>query len=334
MTLQRFNTSDRDYKFDLDLGYRLLKGIALYLRIYPEKMDEFDFSIIRHGGDFDEKFKQEVIKEVKMGTRYFVCVQSKIMVPLSEEIEHMFDTLPGNPEPIFVGTVSSSPEIRTKKNSLYRFFLRSTDEVEVLTKKVKDLDIRSASYIAIHNKFGEGGAREFKNRLDNDVEFLDGLFFEEDMDPGNLEFEVEHSNLAKKRPEAVYVIAENRQAVNALIALRTLDYRPKLFLTGGFLSEYILDHYSDVLNEFEWYIAQPFFDADNEFYEQDIIAVFVYLTTERLVNVIEATKGDHHLFDQKWGESKFPQHLDFEDIGNGDTKFKMRVLESSYFSKN
>ena len=325
---------DEDFRMASDYGYHQLEGLATLFRLNPEYTDQFDFALLNHGDVYDEHVNKLVIEEVRKGTRYFVTTSSTVSVGLSKNFESLIDTLDyGDVRPILISTLSSSPEVFTKKNSVYRFFIRSTEESALLAQKAAELGFTKASFISLNDEFGKGATEAFVEawtKTESNI-LIQGVYYDPITTADNLKLKIEESKILSTDPEVLFIAGYDQPLTNLISALQEINAPVTYLYTSNVTSGIILDEFKEFLKSTEWYTTVPFFNAYNKLLEEDIEATFIFLTLNKLIKCIQATAEDPSSFDVKMSDTSFPPTVDFQDLGNGDFAVKMRVLESDYF---
>src|SRR6185369_7527468 len=140
----------------------------------PEVSNRYHFKFLDHRNSYGKPVEEFVAKEMKSGTRYFVCLSSEVCEPLS----HSFARLAHQAgvekdQPILINTVATSTEILTRPNLSYRFYPRITDQTEILARAARSKNLAKASWVSLDNLYGHqltGAFRKAFRQSGGDIE--------------------------------------------------------------------------------------------------------------------------------------------------------------------
>jgi len=313
-----------------DYGASEIQALSMYQRFSPSHGNHFDFDLIDHQMKYSEELEMEIVQLMKKGVIYFVCTTSSISVPLSRKFEQLISKSGTTSKPILICTNASSPEVQTKSNSVYRFFIRSSEQTKLLVKKSISLNLKTINFIAINNEYGKGSIESFdkswseKGNLSISGIYLDPIFSEE-----RIIEEIKTSNILSNNPDAIYIPADGvkLQAIIKAIA----DFSDDIVLLSSAAMTVKHDQLAikDILLRKKWFTVAPKTKAEEEIFSYNIYTSFLYMSIIKLTKTIEKMDEDPDLsFHDEWTKTESPRLLDFEYDKKGDFIIHSR-LDSS-----
>lgn len=144
---------------------------------FPLKVAESDD--LNEGGDVDycEKKDDAEVKDSRtainekikcwydQGIRTFIITMSGAALKISKDFGKWTQTLPANDRPILVATVASAPNIADRKNGVFRHYIRSKDESDVLATYIEAINATRAGIFHVTDDYGEDAKDLLKDRL-------------------------------------------------------------------------------------------------------------------------------------------------------------------------
>ncbi|WP_428356839.1 hypothetical protein [Methyloprofundus sp.] len=113
----------------------LVQGLSWFFVDHPEVSRRFHISFIDHKNKYGEKLKQIVAEEIGRGVRYFVCLYSHACAPLSKQFQSIVEaSSQKNLNPVLIVTATSSSEIETMREGVYRFSPRNQEVIHELVQ--------------------------------------------------------------------------------------------------------------------------------------------------------------------------------------------------------
>ncbi|MCH8902869.1 MAG: hypothetical protein IIA45_03020 [Bacteroidetes bacterium] len=307
-------------------GVRQILGWTRLLKDNPDYTSRYDFRLIDHHMEYNESLRQTIINEIENGAKYFISTMSNVSVPLSEKFKGIVDesNYEGNHEPILICTIASSPKVKTSKNSVYRFYVRSQEEGEVLAKAGMKLNLQTATFVAVDDTYGPGAVESFKTewkKLGGTI--VDGVMIDLHLSQENVNKKIQSSSVFKNKIDAVFIAHYGSGVGKIFKALEGLNDSTVILATSTLSIKEWQKPIFDILEKRKWITCVPDYKKNNEKYE-DIISDFMYFTLERLIRTIEETNGQPNMFDEKWKSLNFPAVLNFEKIDGTDIKIFMK----------
>jgi hypothetical protein len=305
--------------------------------------DNFEFVFIDHKNKYDNELKTKINSELKKGTKYFFSTMSKVNIPLSHYFcdtiyTKDYDTIRKGKNPILVCSVTSTPDISTAKNKVYRYYVRSSDEGDELCKSTTSnpkFSFSKVTSIFVDDAYGQGATKAFEERNGRAVSHIplqsDSLHHIEEVLNENI-------NKITKKNQAILIAHYGMGMDNIIKSLDRLKifekYKPTLLITSTFSNEdwqrpikHILDKY-----DLECYSLKPDYQKDCTNKYKDDVKDFSYFSLTKFLKSINGINQNKKVtFDDKWRENKVPDCLNVNYDGNnvkeGDIGFNLVIYK-------
>lgn len=295
------------------------------------------FEIIEDDLDNTNTLEKIISEKTNSGYKYFVSFFSDISKSLSTNWSYRKS---GKENPILVCTVTSSEEIKTSRNLIYRFYIRSEDEAKCLASRCfKDstLLITRVTYLAEGvSKYGKSAVETFKKEWEGrrKREFIEGEFITE----GNsIDAAIQKikSKIDKKSVSAIFIALYGNNIKDFIKSWDTACNgdknleKIKLIFTSTFM---VYDWIKDCLPEIkkhELITCLPEKDNHNRYWNGtdidnlkgvSIVKDFVMETLAKMKKAIDRTENAEmfHLYwlDSRDENDKFEYYI----LKNGDSK--------------
>ena len=300
-----------------------VQGFGKFLLDKPEVTSRYHFKFFDHHNSYGKTVEEFVAKEMKHGTRYFVCLSSEVCEPLS----HSFARLAvrsgvEKDQPILINTVATSTEILTRPNYSYRFYPRSIDQAELLARIARRNKLGKASWVSVDNLYGHQLTAAFSKAFRQaGGEIEDGIY----LNPANTTAfwreRVRNSQIDSTRVDALLV--GHYEDINGTLAM----LRPSItiLLPMGYIDFY-RSASGAALRDRSVIGILPVFRPDKLNFN-NIQGTFLYYTLDKLVHTLDVTGHDRKLFHSTWMETTYPPQVAFERVGDADFRILMRPAE-------
>ena len=267
-----------DNRVKFNEGIRQFKGIASQL----VSNDNIDVVIYNHNMRTSDA-KQIVEKEMKNGTKYFLSTMTNVNKDLSLYFRDSIDSKYPNLNPILICSVTSySPTNQksfTKKDKVYRLYLRSSDECQLLAESAYNYSSEKPLIIAdMNDGYSSNSTQNFKlqwNKLAKNNE--DRYSIDENDNKDIYPFKSELGNDILASPynlgtrKSIFITNYGDGALNIITSelIRKNSANKRLYATST-LGDKINEHYGEIVKEENKMIA-----------EIDKIAIEVQDSTQR-----------------------------------------------------
>ncbi len=317
----------QDHKtFPSNYGIRQIGGLMRLLECGDDVAENFDFTPIDHHGEYDYRVVDRIQALMLKGYKHFVVTESRVSAPLSRDWMQLYqevqDKVPDpNTHPILVCTSASSPKVRTTKDSVYRFYIRSQEEARVLAGHISGQ--RNALIVAIDDAsrpgtqgdrapgYGTGAAEQFQIHWGGPI--VDTIFLTPDLEPEevNLRLSRAFSDAKRNKTEiqTVFVasyaapLVKTIRAIDSAMTEGALDRSTEILITAPLGIQGSRDALQDTLSRMNWVSCAPKITdellSESTRYHDDVEVAFVYFTLDRLTKAIQNMKdspgrGFHH----------------------------------------
>ena len=323
-------------------GAAQLKGIFRFIgSVDGQKCnDEIEYVFLDHKNE--SKTARSLIETeiTKNGTRYFFSTMSSV----NSEIAKDFKDKKNNS--ILVCAVTSFPDITTKPNAVYRYYVRSEDEAPVLADAVEN-EIKFIIPIIVGDNYGEGSYNAFKQHFINDSHFdrniAPPIKYPNGTDKEKIKEQIQKNISLFKKEKFGILIAHYGSGIDDIISslaeLGILSRQnPTLYVTSTLHSKNWSTPIKPILDTIPHYIAVPnYYDCPPNRYEEDV-EDFSYFAFDRMIKSIMLIKrGRAETFEDAW------QHRDIQAIPvelpeekdrskylkDGDTKIQMTTIPNN-----
>lgn len=126
---------------------------------YCEQIDDKKATDSRHA--INEKIKCWYDE----GIRTFIITMSGAALKINNDFANWAQTLPPNDRPVLVATVASAPNIADRQSGVFRHYIRSRDESDVLATYIEAISATRAGIFHVKDDYGEHAKDLLKNRL-------------------------------------------------------------------------------------------------------------------------------------------------------------------------
>lgn len=143
---------------------------------------EFDFDELNAKGENkDQRIKVEttrILDEIKRlyyreeGVRIFLATMSGAVARIKPEFIAWSQSLDPRDRPVLIATVASAPDIADHENGVFRHYIRSRDESDVLSTYIESLRPapRVVGVFFVGDEYGDTANQLFRNRFGSKVE--------------------------------------------------------------------------------------------------------------------------------------------------------------------
>ncbi|MBK9271926.1 MAG: hypothetical protein IPM48_10025 [Saprospiraceae bacterium] len=313
-------------------GMRQMYGYAEFLNDYNSRYTEdFEFVPVDHSMNY-EIAKQIVEREVNNGTKYFICTMSKVNEELSQHFDEIVSKCKySGDHPILICTVTSSPKISLKPNSVYRFYVRSQEEGKCLANFATNKKINSATYIVVNDPYGKGADEEFKKNWNG--KFTEGIKvdFGTGVDEISSQIEKQLKSIPQTDRQAIFIAHYGNGIDNILKALSKEKISGVILATSTLSITDWQEPIQNILSTYEWYTCVPDYNSIDK-NQDDVIKNFTTHTLKRLVQTINLKNGNPtSSFDENWKKAEVYTNLDITWDTNGDAIIPMKAVNKTYF---
>lgn len=299
-----------------------MKGFGLFILNNPEQLTRYNFAFFDHKNRYDENLQKYVRDELAAGTRYFVCISSEVCEPLSQNFARLASPTQGTQRnPILISTVAASSGLLTRPGLSYRFFPRTNDMAEMLTKIVRKENFNRISWVSGGTVYGEQLTNEFRAALraaGRDIE--PGLVLRAGNTPPGWKDRVALSDLRTVRPQAVLI----GHSENINLALSALPEETVLLAPVGYVE--FLRPLPIELRKRRIIGLLPAYRSER-LDDLSYRGSFLAFTLDKLVHTIEVAQKEHKTFHEVWMETNYPPQVAFERDGEADFKIFLRSSE-------
>jgi hypothetical protein len=300
--------------------------------------DDFEFVFIDHKNEYDEELKGKINSELRKGTKYFFSTMSKVNVPLSHYFcdsiyLETYNDIRNNLMPILVCSATSTPDIQTCANKVYRYYVRSEDEGNGLCDYTKALHYSKVTSIFVDDAYGQGATNAFIKKWEKDVSQIPLKFDSLKYIKTQIE---ENISKIKVQNQAILICHYGMGMDNIIKSLEEYnvleEYKPILLITSTFSNEDWQRPIRHILNRHNikcFSVKPDYIDCDEKDKYNDDVKDFANFAFKKLLNSIIVVKKDKKgNFNTEWisDKNKVPQCLDI-NYKNGDIGFKMNGYE-------
>lgn len=334
MGLSNANVIDR--KIDvknvyLNYGASEMKGLSVFRQYSANHGNEYDFILVDHKMVYNAELENEIKTLLEEGVKYFICTTSAIAVPLSKKFEELVKEVGMDNNPILICTNSSSPDIKTKNNLVYRFYIRSYDEAKTLAQKGKELGLKNIAYIAIDNEFGRGAISTFNEEWNKDGNLsLSGIYLDPLLSKNKIIEKIKNSPLLKNNLDAIFVVNSGFGIQNTITALDSFPDDIIILGTSGLSVKYTQYSIKNVLKHKRWFTCTPVTKAKQELFSFNLYTTFVNFSISKLLRTINMVeKNEDVSFHDEWKKNDYPELLEFNYDSKGDFIIKLQIDSTS-----
>ncbi|GHU69975.1 hypothetical protein FACS189413_09680 [Bacteroidia bacterium] len=327
----------------LEDGKLQLEGVIDFITKNEDKTKNFHFVFIDHKNDTTFAIKK-VKEELSKGTKYFYSTMSTVNECLSNHFINDKEFEKNNS--ILVCAVTSSPDVKTKKNKVYRYYVRSNEEGDVLAKKGKEnTDIKDATAIVVGDAYGKSAAESFKKRWEETLGYNFHEFgtLPKDADETKIkEFINSQKSKFPQSPRAVLICHYGNGIVHTVKALKSLnliDNNTMLLFTSTANNERWKEAIKHIVeNQKGHYYALPDYKypPNTAINYNDDVKDFAHFAMEKYILSINGLEKQND-FDACWWNNKVPEHIlsteAYKENGQADIGVPMKVEEFKFEKK-
>jgi hypothetical protein len=322
-----------------------LQGVFKFLKhdIGQQCFDDNTFEFVFRNHKNDSAVAEHIVeKEIKMGTKYFFSTMSQVNVALSEFFNG--EKIDKTNDPILICTATSSSNISTKPNKVYRYYPRGIEEGFVLGQTVKNKsgfsNIQNIISIVIDSNYGDSISKAFKDEVIQVDKYQYKKTIKIDFSTDSCEINTQIQYLNIDKTFAILICHYGQGITDIMNALNTIVFQhndkedlPIIMFSSTLKSENWQKSIQHILDKVKYCIAIPKYNTDNSGKKhKNVITDFSEFAFTKLIKTIQAkNKNASKDFHQIWKEEKVPPNLTVEYITegstneNGDTKIEMDV---------
>lgn len=271
------------------------------------------------------------------GIRTFIITMSGATLKIKRDFSEWADTLPSNDRPVLLATVASAPELADRKSGVFRHYIRSKDESDMIATYIESIN-PSPSSIGIFyviDAYGRDAKNLLKNRLNLKKETwvnVYGVSLKDALDTqiNNLvkEFETNNNKVAViigYGPMIKYTL----NSINKLSSFKGPILVVSTFTEEGWRPDKIED--KSFHNRIRFVGPSIDIDEDNAAW-RGVVFQFSYLTLDRALKC-KGERGVENFWScftnaelSSTGKHWAP-HIEFTELG--DSHISLRLLEMS-----
>jgi hypothetical protein len=260
------------------------------------------------------------------GVRIFIITMSGAVISVKEKFKSFAAKQDEGDRPILVATVASAPKLVSPDDGVFRHYVRSRDEADVLATFIETLENPFLGVFFVDDDYGDGAVETLDERLDDF--FARGIRLqsqEEDIEKSVVEF-LSQANNAHPRSESVAVIVGYGPMINSIIMeLQRNAFEGQILAVSTFteaawrpasLDQSLKERIHTVGT---WPVAKTLHD-------RGVVYQFSYLTLDRALNC-----RDHRGVEALWQcfrdaePNKTWATVEFTD--EGDSHVSLRLLD-------
>lgn len=321
---------DRDFTTEIlhNYGASEIAALGHYLKTAPEHGNDYDFQLIDHRMQYSRELESQIVHYLRQGARYFICTTSAIAVPLSENFRRLVEEAGAEDnKPVLICTNAASPKIRTRTNQVYRFYIRSQEEPQVLTDKGSELGLQKAVFIAVDSEYGKGAVEAFREQWRKQGGTVaQGLFLDPVLSKKNIVQKIIAGNLLQYQPDVIFIANSNKGLVGSIEALDSFPDDIVILATADLSVKFTQVPIQDILRRKTWFTCVPDMKARDDYVNFDIYTAFLAMTIGKLTHTIETLQDNPGSdFHEIFTASDYPPILNFHYYRQGDFIIEMRI---------
>lgn len=304
----------------------LVQGLSWFFVDHPKVSRRFHISFIDHKNKYGEKLKQIVAEEIDQGVRYFVCLYSHACVPLSKQFQSIVQASSQKDHPpILIVTATSSSEVKTMREGVYRFSPRNQELIHELVQIGKSRKNKRASYIAIDDAYGRNAVSLFIEMWNGEGRgIVPGLYLNPSLSKKNARLKIE-KHFSTIADLDVVLVAHTENITDGLLSIQG---NPEFLITPGYQKDFIKTISNDAkgIQFGKWYSVETDYKQEG-IMSNKLSLDFFYLALDKLTHTIIETNGDPAKFHAQWMSTDYPPILNFERASDADFKIKLEPLD-------
>jgi hypothetical protein len=323
----------------VDDGLVQLSGVLEFIKTEGQQFsDKIGYTFIDHENHSGKTIESKIDNELKLGTKYFFSTMGDMNESLSD---YFRKEKVKKYNPVLVCTAVSSHNFKTEKNRIYRFYVRSTEEGDILAETANTLGLKKATAIVISSSYGKTIEEKFREKWQTDY----GLTYTSAIE---VAYGEEKDNIKKelsKRGKEDYMdkdailvchygvgLTNIIQSLYELGIFDTPGKRPVLLISSTFKSDTWQKPVEKILGEIPHYIAVPKYDKSTKKGKYtDVVKNFSYFTIEKMVRtIVKISDREASTFNEAWCSEKTPKYLCFDYEEPGDAKIEMGIEKYNF----
>lgn len=306
-----------------------------------DEKDQIDCCEVQNAlssGDHRRSINEKIKCWYAQGIRTFIITMSGATIKIKRDFSEWADTLPSNDRPVLVATVASAPELADRKNGVFRHYIRSKDESDIIATYIESLNPSPSSVgiFYVTDAYGRDAKNLLKNRLNLKKETWVNVYgvklqsdTEKEKQIGNLvkEFDVDNNKLA-------VIIGYGPMIKHTLNSLKgSNSFKGPILVVSTFTEE---DWRPAKIEDDESFHKRIRFvgpsidiDEDNDVW-RGVVFQFSYLTLDRALKC-KGERGVENFWScftnaelSSTGKHWAP-HIEFTELG--DSHISLRLLE-------
>jgi len=267
-----------------------------------------------------------VAEELEKGTNYFISTMSHISERLSLDFEDLVEKHKhkDKDKPKLIATVSSSSKISVKTNRVYRFYIRSNEESDLLARYYSKLnsDNRLIS-ITVNDNYGNRAREIFNETYSKPFDI--NVPLEIKWNKAKIKEQIQKKIALNTDNNTFFIVHYGSGLDNIISILYELDLKGQLLISHPITVKEWNEPIEKILSKYDWATCYPE-SPSGEFYKsEDIIRDFVYFTLHRLIKSIDDSKVSSKDFDTAWKKSNEPNRIKYKINSEGDSEIKLKI---------
>lgn len=145
-------------------GFKLaLEDNQVELEDLPEYVHHFSYPV--QGREQKQALIDRLEGWYQGGKRVFIITMSGAVTAIKTEFIEWAESKPEYDRPILVATVASAPGVADRKNGVFRHYIRSKDESNVLATYIESQNINEVKVFYVNDKYGQEAWEILNERL-------------------------------------------------------------------------------------------------------------------------------------------------------------------------
>lgn len=271
------------------------------------------------------------------GIRTFIITMSGATVKIKRDFSEWAETLPSNDRPVLVATVASAPELTDRESGVFRHYIRSKDESDIIATYIESMNPSptSVGIFYVIDAYGRDAKNLLKNRLNLKKETWVNVYGvklqSDDLKQEQIGELVEEFDQDKNK--LAIIIGYGPMIKHTLNGLKGLkSFEGKILVVSTFTEE---DWRPEEIKEDSFHDRIRFvgpsidIDEDNDVW-RGVVFQFSYLTLDRALKC-KGERGVENFWScftnaelSSTGKNWAP-HIEFTELG--DSHISLRLLE-------
>jgi uncharacterized protein YifN (PemK superfamily) len=306
-------------------GKRQAYGYVDLIEKNSEILDNYEIVFKNHEMN-TAKAVEIVAEELEKGTNYFISTMSHISERLSLDFEYLVEIHKhkNKDKPKLIATVSSSSKISVKTNRVYRFYIRSNEESDLLARyySKQNSENRLIS-ITVNDNYGNRAREIFNDTYSKPFDI--NVPLEIKWNKEKIKQQIQKKIAINTEENTFFIVHYGNGLDNIISILDELDLKGQLLISHPITVNEWNKPIENILSKYNWATCYPE-SPSGEYYEsEDIIRDFVYFTLHRLIKSIDASKVSAIDFNKAWTESDEPNRIKYKINLEGDSEIKLKI---------